>query len=319
MKISVIVPIYNSEDFLKKSLLSLFNQSYKNIEIILVDDGSTDLSGSICDEFAKKDDRFYVVHKDNGGVSSARNFGLDIASGDWIAFVDSDDYVEPDYLSLFCPSYSDFLIQGGHKEFGASKNENLILKTELVDISSNAEKLLDFENGYIFYPWGKLFRADIIKKHHIRFNTNMRLSEDFCFVLEYLTHITEIKKVSNNLYHYHRITDFKRKYLMTAKDFNTHLDIYIKWIKRYEENFSCKVDKTLYHNEVIFFNCFRNRLEEIDNYASFKEDVSLLKWKKETLKGLFKITSFKTFLFDACILLFPQIAYSIIQKRKKTC
>ena len=100
MKISIIVPIFNTEKYLAKCLDSIINQTYSNIEIILVDDGSSDSSGIICDEYALKDSRIVVVHKENGGVSSARNTGLDIATGDYIMFVDSDDYVAPQFCEI---------------------------------------------------------------------------------------------------------------------------------------------------------------------------------------------------------------------------
>ena len=100
--ISVIVPVYNVEDYLDRCINSIINQTYNNLEIILVDDGSTDSSGKMCDDYALKDDRIKVLHKENGGVSSARNAGLDIASGDYIGFVDSDDYIACDmYETLF--------------------------------------------------------------------------------------------------------------------------------------------------------------------------------------------------------------------------
>ena len=92
--LSVIVPIYNVEEYLEKCLDSIINQTYKNLEIILVDDGSPDKCPQICDEYAKKDDRIVVIHKENGGVSSARNLGLDIAKGEFITFVDSDDWID---------------------------------------------------------------------------------------------------------------------------------------------------------------------------------------------------------------------------------
>ena len=98
--ISVIIPVFNVEKYLPKCLDSVINQTYKNIEIILVDDGSKDSSGRICDEYAQQDSRIIVVHKENGGLSSARNAGLDIATGDYVMFVDSDDYVEPYFCEI---------------------------------------------------------------------------------------------------------------------------------------------------------------------------------------------------------------------------
>lgn len=97
--ISIIVPVYNVDAYLKQCIDSILNQKYENFELLLVDDGSTDKSGDICDVYGKRDKRVRVFHKKNGGVSSARNVGLDNAKGDWIAFVDSDDIVTPSYLS----------------------------------------------------------------------------------------------------------------------------------------------------------------------------------------------------------------------------
>ena len=99
-KVSIIVPIYNVEKYLSKCIESILSQTYKNIEIILVDDGSPDNSPQICDEYAKKDDRIIVIHKANGGVSSARNAGIDIATGKYIGFVDPDDYIENNMYEL---------------------------------------------------------------------------------------------------------------------------------------------------------------------------------------------------------------------------
>ena len=96
--ISIIIPVYNAEKYLPNCLDSVINQTYKNLEIILVDDGSTDKSSEICDEYAQKDFRIKLIHKENGGVSSARNAGLALVSGDYIAWVDSDDFVAPDYI-----------------------------------------------------------------------------------------------------------------------------------------------------------------------------------------------------------------------------
>ena len=98
-KISVIVPVYNVEKYIGECIKSIINQDYENIEIILVDDGSNDKSGEICDEYTLKDKRVKVIHKENGGVSSARNRGIESSTGEYIAFVDGDDYVTKDYVS----------------------------------------------------------------------------------------------------------------------------------------------------------------------------------------------------------------------------
>lgn len=99
-KVSVIIPVYNAEKYLRKCLDSVLAQSFADFEVLLINDGSTDGSGKICDDYAQKDARVKVFHKENGGVSSARNLGLDNATGDWIVFVDSDDYVEKNYFEV---------------------------------------------------------------------------------------------------------------------------------------------------------------------------------------------------------------------------
>ncbi len=99
-KISVIIPVFNVENYLNRCVESVLRQSYKNLEVLLIDDGSTDRSGLLCDKWANKDSRILVIHKKNGGVSDARNVGLDVATGDYIAFVDSDDYISPDMMAI---------------------------------------------------------------------------------------------------------------------------------------------------------------------------------------------------------------------------
>ena len=98
-KISIIVPVYQAEKYISKCIESIVNQAYKNLEIILIDDGSTDSSGEICDRYGERDKRIVVVHNPNKGVSDARNCGMDIATGDYITFVDSDDFLEPQMYS----------------------------------------------------------------------------------------------------------------------------------------------------------------------------------------------------------------------------
>ena len=115
--VSIIVPVYNVEKFIFKTVNSILNQDYKNIEIILVDDGSPDNSARIIDELAKKDNRIVCVHKENGGVSSARNAGLKIATGEYVTFIDGDDWVEPNYVSYLLN-----LVEKNKCEIGMNKN-----------------------------------------------------------------------------------------------------------------------------------------------------------------------------------------------------
>ncbi len=128
--ISIIVPVYNVEKYLRKCIDSIIYQTYQNIEIILVDDGSKDASGQICDEYAEKDARITVIHKENGGVSIARNRGLDIAMGQWILFVDADDILPTDALSYYAEIvtyYEVDMVLGSYVECG---EEGKIIKSD---------------------------------------------------------------------------------------------------------------------------------------------------------------------------------------------
>lgn len=180
--VSVIVPVYKVEEYLKECVDSIINQTYKNIEIILIDDGSPDNCGKICDEYVKKDSRIKVIHKENGGLSSARNAGLDVAKGEYIAFVDSDDWLMPTYvydMLKIAMKYNKEIVQCGH----AKNVDDLYLKKEL----SKDKELSFFEKNEAIYNlnvknhgeyivvWNKLYRKELFE--NIRFPVN-RINED---------------------------------------------------------------------------------------------------------------------------------------------
>lgn len=170
-KISIVVPIYNVENYIVKNIESLINQSYKNIEIILVDDGSPDKCGSICDEYAKKDDRIVVIHKKNGGLSDARNAGIDIATGEYITFIDSDDYVSSHYCEILYNS-----IKENNADISIcnyiSFDEGEECKEKVVDdviVMNSIEALQNLYNvagGFgqeMHVAWGKLYKMSLFK------------------------------------------------------------------------------------------------------------------------------------------------------------
>ena len=163
--ISVIVPVYNVEKYLEKCVSSIVNQTYKNLEIMLVDDGSTDSSGKMCDEFAKKDDRIKVIHKPNGGLSDARNSALKIAKGDYIGFVDSDDYIADDMFETLCDLMEDnnsdisivsFYEIYNNKLIGVRDSKELENMTKL-----EAMKELLIDSKIQSYAWNKLFKREL--------------------------------------------------------------------------------------------------------------------------------------------------------------
>lgn len=168
--ISIIIPVYNSEKTLNRCVNSILNQTFMDWELLLVDDGSTDKSGKICDQYALKDFRIRVFHKKNGGVSSARNTGLDYAIGSWITFVDSDDFIDATFLdTLIRLQSSDLCISG----IQFINNETILLPPEEYIKIENVAELDNLLNKlYFTAPWGKVYKNEIIQKNNIRFNIN---------------------------------------------------------------------------------------------------------------------------------------------------
>lgn len=199
--ISIIVPVYNAEKYIRQCLDSIRKQSYTDFEVILVDDGSTDGSGIICDEYAKADNRFHVIHQENGGVSVARNTGIDNAKGENLVFVDSDDYLDLSYLyNIASNSHYDLVISG----YETFPNNNKIVLTDafysLSEISSFIQNNLS--RLYFTVPWCKLYKTKLIKEGKIRFAINIRLAEDWLFNLNYLLQCKSIQTISYNGYFY---------------------------------------------------------------------------------------------------------------------
>lgn len=196
--VSIIVPIYNSEKYLYDCIESLCSQSYNDIEIVLVNDGSSDSSGTICDDFAKKDSRIKVIHKQNVGVSGARNCGIDTATGDYIMFCDSDDKVNSEWvdeLLLCAKTYPDrlpicgivyFPICGDPEYRKLPENLSGTEKYHLFELDG----LIHMSYSYIVYnPVNKIYRTDIIKQNNLLFDTNNSLGEDAVFNMNYLYYL----------------------------------------------------------------------------------------------------------------------------------
>ena len=203
-KVSIIVPIYNVEKYLSKCIESILSQTYKNIEIILVDDGSPDNSPQICDEYAKKDDRIIVIHKANGGVSSARNAGIDIATGKYIGFVDPDDYIENNMYELMMNKIEEYqanIVICGYDYI----NENYtverhyhIQQDEILTQKQFMSMQFDMPPTIRHGVVNKLFIAKTLKK--IRFPEGINSSEDVYVLAEYTKFIKKAVFIHKPLY-----------------------------------------------------------------------------------------------------------------------
>lgn len=198
--ISIIVPVYNTEKYLRRCLDSIVAQTFKDYECIIVDDGSTDDSAAICDEYEKKDSRFKVLHKKNEGVSTARNVGIEYAEGEFITFVDSDDYLSSVYLRDLYDNKEYNYVVGSFQTFPAPST--VIAGNESYESKDFAHflRLCNLCNGY---PWGKLFKTSIINKYKIRFNRNLTVYEDYLFCLDYIKHIDSVIQIPNANYYYY--------------------------------------------------------------------------------------------------------------------
>lgn len=180
--VSIIIPVYNVEEFIFKTVKSVMNQDYKDIEIILVDDGSPDNSAKIIDELAKRDDRIVCVHKDNGGVSSARNVGLRMASGEYVTFIDGDDWVEPNYISYLLN-----LVESNNCQIGMNKNNysDYNINSSEKEYVVSAEKAIEWIYlGDIFVAvWNKIYSMSFLRKNNILFDEKFGTVKECCLTL----------------------------------------------------------------------------------------------------------------------------------------
>lgn len=213
-KISVIVPVYNCEKYLERCVNSILNQTYTNLEVILVDDGSPDNAGSLCDQFASYDNRVKVIHQENSGVSVARNNGIKIATGKWVSFIDSDDYILPDtYAELLWAGekndvdlvLSDLSMSQGEEKINVKINlePNFIYNEE----SIKKDILPRFthgghENIGLFELKTKLYRLSIIKERNVLFPEQLSWSEDCYFSVKYMANVETLIYVDKEFYVY---------------------------------------------------------------------------------------------------------------------
>src|SRR5690606_20271620 len=205
-KVSIIVPVYNASSFIKKCIHSILIQSYKNIELILMNDGSKDGSKDICEKAIANDERAFLYNQVNQGVSAARNKGIELATGDFILFIDADDYIGENYVSNFITEdldtstfkihgYTNILLNG--TEAKASLKAISYSKDKIVDIVSNGFLTL---NGY---PFSKLFSTQVIKDNNLSFDKGVKICEDVIFNLNYIQYVNKI--IVEEFYDYYYI------------------------------------------------------------------------------------------------------------------
>lgn len=202
-KVSVIVPVYNAEKYLHRCIDSILAQTFTDFELLLIDDGSKDSSGTICDEYAKKDSRIRVFHKPNGGVSSARNVGLDNAKGEWIAFADSDDWVEYDMLECMLEKANlekAYIVIADYFEDYADKKIKVCHNFESLKPRYIISKLM--QGDIIGSTWNKFFSRHLFIDNSIRFIDGIDYCEDLIVIIQILLNNPKITRLYYPIYHY---------------------------------------------------------------------------------------------------------------------
>ena len=203
-KISIIIPVYNAERFLRRCLNSVLNQSYSNWECIIVDDGSKDSSPAICDEYVKTDSRFKVIHKENGGVSRARNTGLSLVVGEWVTFVDSDDEVKESYVQHFVEALKKnvYIYISGINIIHMHKSDKPIIypKNGVCGITDIFTKNELCRHGY---ACAKCYNLKELRTWGVTFNQQIKFSEDLLFILECLKYTDKICYIPTADYQYY--------------------------------------------------------------------------------------------------------------------
>ena len=203
--VTIIVPIYNVEKYLEQCVDSIINQTYKNVEIILIDDGSTDSSGKICDHYGDANKNIKVIHKKNSGVSSARNVGIDNAKGSFICFVDSDDYLDKNFvsymMSLYMSTGADFCLSkkcySTQRDLESDRNSDNV---EILD-STGATSLLLSQEVFVGC-WNKIFKSDFLRNNNIKFCEDLYYGEGLKFIINAAQAASKIGVGTKCVYYY---------------------------------------------------------------------------------------------------------------------
>lgn len=294
-KVSVVVPIYNAERYLNRCLESIVNQTYQNLEIILVDDGSPDNCPAMCDEWAKKDSRIQVIHKENEGPGMARNIGMDLATGEYIFFIDSDDYIDKELMEKCVlnaeTNNSDAVLYGRIDAFEDGEfckhtvsQEQLVFQGEEI-LNILLPSMFTYELGFGVSLWSKMFRLKTLKNSKVRLKSGKEIvSEDSYFTLEFFSHCTKATVIPECLYYYYQSnTSYSRA---LKKERQNENDSFLKQCVEYveKENLPSQIS-----------NHIRSRYHgmTLGNLAQIMRSDLLKKEKKMALKTVYRNRALK--------------------------
>ncbi len=313
--ISIIVPVYNVENKINRCLDCLVNQTYKDIEILFIDDGSVDNSGNICDEYAERDKRIQVIHKKNGGVSTARNKGLEVAKGKYIMFVDSDDYLEKNTCEVMIDAIEkydvDLIVASYNTVYNSKVMKHICPEKVYKNISDIKEDFrLIYLDCFLNSPWNKLFKKEFITK---KFDENMKYFEDYYFVLDYMDNIKSFATIETPLYYY--IEDVSSSLTKVFRE--DTFDVFPKIYKRQLE-FCNKYLGTEFDDELkssLLYGFYNTAQKLIYSKGTKKYKINMInKWfENDTIKAIDK--SYLNFVNNNCGRQF-KTAYTYIINRQ---
>ena len=288
IRVSIVIPVYNASKYLRKTLDSVYNQSYTQWEALLIDDGSEDESGRICDEYSAKDPRFKTIHKKNEGVSIARNLGISKAVGEYLCFLDSDDQMKPTHLEIGLSKIgdADILIFGFERwnyrtDVRALSDNTIVGKIQchdyLYDLKENP-----YTSEFFCFPWNKLYKRSIIVENNISFPTDISFREDEIFGYRYIPYISKIVTISHVLVDYNdKPSGLSANRLKPGKS--------IPLAHYLIEQTKCDNSDT--SKTILFFRAMTYLIDAIINTKSFAE-------KKRIIKSMILIYSDREFEFD---------------------
>lgn len=324
---SVIIPVYNAERHLKACVDSVLHQTFGNFEILLIDDGSKDESAMICDKYALIDARIKVIHKDNGGVSSARNLGLDKAVGDWICFVDSDDSVNECWLENYADNLNADMISQGAVITDGLLTETIQLNEYLVYGEQRDQVIayLESRNGILNSPWSKCYKGTLIRACKIRFLVNCHMSEDLIFVLQFLSISESLCVLKYCGYNYRRTnSNLTKMYhdpvllLGWKKVVMSVLDVYCN------KNRNSIVYKSIIANEFSYLTFYtiehfsrlgaRTRKDYYNLLRNMKKDVYLLQLPLN--RYVFSLIYLPNLVFDFMMYIYTGV-YTVVRRSLK--
>ena len=284
MKFSIIMPVYNVEKYVEKAIRSVMNQTYKNFELIVVNDGTKDNSMDIIKKLQKEDKRIKIFNKENGGLSSARNFGLKYATGEYVCFIDSDDYVYENYLEVLYNEIlnkeSDLIIFGYNVDV-VDSNEIVLKEFDILENYQefNKKNKLYFENvSMIGYAWNKCFKRSIIEENNLTYEEGTSYIEDIIFNCDFIKKCTNIIIIPNIIYHYVQ----RERETLGRKSYNNMLELDLRYSEKLKQillllnNSRRKVDKTIYNTLFERIKWSLN-LITLDKNISIKHKLSLIK------------------------------------------